>query len=260
MFLSLRQIDSFMENYSLQDFDLAFFNDGYRIASESNQGGITRLSLIEMARNVYEYIETFTEQFLEECGIGNSKVYCKKGCAYCCHQSVFVLPHEAFYLFIYLKTICNKETLDDLKNKILEKNVITSVMDFKSILRNTKPCPFLENNICSVYEARPMACRLFQSMDVRSCIVERNNPTEMDKYARLYELPLRVGRMMNEGIGAYFTENGLKTTEWIIESSMSLLFNDNKLMFRWLKGEEAFKSRELTEAEWDLFRKFDRMD
>jgi Fe-S-cluster containining protein len=182
-----------------------------------------------------------------------------KGCAHCCHQSVFVLPHEAIYLFTHLKSQGNSPFYNTCKEKVLNKNSVTAKMDLKSILSFTQACPFLEDEACAVYEARPMACRLFQSMDVQSCIVERENPLNMNNYARLYELPLRAGRMLNEGLCAWFTEKGLKTTEWILESSLGLLFTDDKAVFRWLKGEEIFKTRELSEEDWELFKKFDRV-
>jgi Fe-S-cluster containining protein len=246
-----------MENLNLQEFDLAFFNDGYRIAGECFDGGITRLSLMDMTRKVYDYIDVFIEQFLEQCNCSNSRVDCKKGCASCCHQSVFVLPHEAFYLYMYLKTQGNNILYNTLRDEVLKKNEVTSEMDLKSILYNTQPCPFLDNNNCLVYDARPMACRLFLSMDLQSCITERRNPVNMNKYARLYEIPLRAGRMLNEGICAWFTEKGVKSTEWIIESSLGLLFRDEKVIYHWIKGAESFKSRELKDGEWALFKKFD---
>lgn len=247
-----------MENLNLQEFDLAFFNDGYLIAEESCDIGITRLALIEMTHRVYDYIDNFISQFLEQCSCNNSRVDCNKGCAWCCHQSVFVMPHEAFYLLAFLKENTHVANLNLIKEKILQKNAKTAAMDLSSVLSNTEPCPFLTDNICTVYQARPMACRLFYSMDVQSCITERQNPLNLNKFARLYEFPIRAGRMINEGIGAWFTKKGLKSTEWLIESSLSLLINNEKLIYTWIKGEECFKARDLSEEEWGLLKKFDR--
>jgi hypothetical protein len=44
---------------------------------------------------------------------------------------------------------------------------------------------------------------------------------------------------------------------FIIESSLGLLFTDEKVIYHWIKGAESFKSRELKDGEWDLLRKFD---
>jgi Fe-S-cluster containining protein len=247
-----------MENLSLQEFDMAFFNDGRRIADECFKEGLSRLSLVEMTQQAYAYVDLFIDQFTDQCNSSNSRVDCKKGCAWCCHQSVFVLPHEAFYLFKYIQGMDDKKFADTLKERIIQKNEVTGKKDLNFILSNTQPCPFLEDKICSVYAARPMACRLFHSMDVQSCITERENPLNMGRYAKLYELPLRAGRMLNEGIGAWFTEKGIKSTEWIIESSLHLLIQDEKQIYYWLKGEENFKTHNLSDDEWNLLRKFDR--
>jgi hypothetical protein len=86
---------------------------------------------------------------------------------------------------------------------------------------------------------------------------ERNNPSDFGKYAELYELPLHIGRMLNEGISAYFSENGLRSFEWILESSLRILITDDTAMAKWLSGEDIFKPREIDDEEWKYLKKFD---
>jgi len=49
----------------------------------------------------------------------------------------------------------------------------------------------------------------------------------------------------------------LKSTEWILESSLSLIFSGEEIINKWIQGEECFKRKELSGKEWELFRKFD---
>lgn len=243
-----------MQNTTLSELDMAFFSDGFRLAEENLSNEINEASILQMVEQTYAYIEGFIEQFLEHCKAEGSNVDCMKGCGFCCHQSVFMLPYEAFYLVKKHKDLITGE---QFKQRILDKDAITSQMKVNEFLTYTKPCPFLVDNVCSVYDARPMACRLFLSKKVKSCMDERNNPSDFGKYAELYELPLHIGRMLNEGISAYFSENGLRSFEWILESSLRILITDDTAMAKWLSGEDIFKPREIDDEEWKYLKKFD---
>ncbi|HBO1833550.1 TPA: YkgJ family cysteine cluster protein [Pseudomonas aeruginosa] len=70
---------------------------------------------------------------------------CKKGCSNCCHYAVTVSELEIQYI----------EALT--KRKRLKAAVPKA--DFHG-----QPCPFLKNNACSIYAARPYVCRRFHSL------------------------------------------------------------------------------------------------
>lgn len=70
---------------------------------------------------------------------------CKKGCSSCCHYSVTVSEIEIKYIETYAKR-------KRLRNPL-------SQADFHG-----KACPFLKNNACSIYAARPFVCRRFHAL------------------------------------------------------------------------------------------------
>jgi Fe-S-cluster containining protein len=45
--------------------------------------------------------------------------------------------------------------------------------------RTNIPCPLLRNSRCSVYSARPLACRLYHSLDVSSCKKSYDDPNDL---------------------------------------------------------------------------------
>ena len=51
----------------------------------------------------------------------------------------------------------------------LEKNEKTSKLTEKEVLNYKQPCPLLKDGSCTVYPARPLACRIYLSMKVDSC-------------------------------------------------------------------------------------------
>lgn len=94
---------------------------------------------------------------------------CKRGCAFCCYQTVIIFDWEADRM----------ERLSGVKRNgykghgmdyTPEKHEQT-IAKYHGVI-----CPFLKNNECSVYFARPMACRLHFSVadDAELCNLETN--------------------------------------------------------------------------------------
>lgn len=77
---------------------------------------------------------------------------CKRGCSYCCHVAVEITLLEARYI----------------EHKTGHK--VTNPVDGPTNKNETRPCVFLKNNECSIYEHRPAVCRTFISFDdVKLC-------------------------------------------------------------------------------------------
>lgn len=80
-------------------------------------------------------------------------IKCKEGCAYCCKEGEYPLSElEYVNLMMYYDTLPN-----DTKGTI--NNNIDNLL--KSNRQKCYECPFLINNTCSVYPARPLLCRSF---------------------------------------------------------------------------------------------------
>lgn len=93
-------------------------------------------------------------------------VACNKGCSDCCKMNVSISLIEAERL-----AEVSKKTLVVVKTPIYHaEEKFTGV-----------PCPFLMNNVCSVYETRPFACRAHYSFDTSAywCHPERAYEGEM---------------------------------------------------------------------------------
>lgn len=69
------------------------------------------------------------------------------GCAHCCHVPVQVTAMEADYI---------------QKKAGIEAANLLAVSFFTP---DNSPCPFLKKSMCSIYEYRPLNCRVFASMD-----------------------------------------------------------------------------------------------
>ena len=103
---------------------------------------------------------------------------CKSGCIHCCYNQVALTEGEAIYLGMHLLETRSKERLQDLA--VRTRALVDSLQGKKwqdiGMQRHRLPCLFMEDGNCSVYPARPLACRGWNSVDVNMCI--ESNRTE----------------------------------------------------------------------------------
>jgi Fe-S-cluster containining protein len=236
----MSQEDSF-----INDLDGAFFTEGYSIAKKNLEGNLTKDGLFSLCQDIYSHIEEFLDLFLQQCNAMEYEVACEKKCTYCCHQSVFVLPYEAFYMHITLIS----EDGEEITNDVIDKNKRTKQLSAQKLVFNKETCPFLKDGLCLRYDSRPMGCRLHYSMDKLSCKSDYEQPENPECYPMLYEIPLRAGRMLNAGVCEFFKDQGIKIEEWTLEWYLSLFKNDETLIDKWLSGNYEFKLPSLSKDE-----------
>jgi|GEM_PF-309752 Fe-S-cluster containining protein len=233
----------------LAAIDPIFFRDGYLLAGAIMGHELSGKSLLFLTRKLYSEINSLTDSFIGRCRLENRRVDCRQGCSFCCHQAVLIVPHEAFYMEHYMRESIGEGLRGKITERIREKDRVTCLMKVQEFLHYKAPCPFLEDDCCTIYPARPMACRIYLSEDSHSCEYEFSHPSDRDYFPGLYEFPLHAGRMMNEGICAWLQEKKIYTTEWQLESSMNTILNTDDCLGKWLGGENIFQTRNYSDAE-----------
>src|ERR1041385_6084233 len=93
----------------------------------------------------------------------SEKSCCSKGCSQCCSEPLFVDEREMENMLEGL----TPEQLQRIKDRTREwYDKVNGHLDInmpKSTywLQLKAECPFLHNKLCSVYERRPMSCRMY---------------------------------------------------------------------------------------------------
>lgn len=93
-------------------------------------------------------------------------IACKKGCSACCKMNVSISSVEAEQIAKY--------TQKNIRH--LKRSIAHAIGHFSGIA-----CPFLIENVCSIYEVRPYMCRAHVSFDTSSywCEPERAYDAEL---------------------------------------------------------------------------------
>ena len=227
-----------------QKFDEAFFNDGYNLCDAYLLGGFTKENLFAAQKHLYKKVDELIVSFSKRTEIEGKPVACKRGCSFCCQQTVLASSYELFYLAEFIKKKFPSNALKGIIQKVEDKNTKTEALKLSLLLRYKASCPLLHSTggFCMAYQARPIACRIYLSSTVKSCEDDLNTPNDDSVYPALFEMPLRAGRMMNEGFQARLRkgrENSLQVFENSIEKGL-LIALDNQAFDQWKSGKKIF--------------------
>ena len=141
-------------------------------------GFVPIASIVPLMRSLGEQAQNLEQQRARD---GGQSISCRRGCAACCRMLVPLSPPEVFALQASFERLPEDEQnrlqarLDAAKLRLQEAGLWEQLQTIsESSLPPTDedleplnqlyyalrlPCPFLEEEHCSIYEDRPAACR-----------------------------------------------------------------------------------------------------
>jgi len=102
------------------------------------------------------------------------------GGSYCCHFKVDVRADEALMIAEFVRTRLDDATREHVIEAAERNAGIIRSMTAKEHLTTNLKCCFLLEGRCSIYAARPFACRNFHATDVAGCIRLYDEPENLD--------------------------------------------------------------------------------
>ncbi len=163
-------------------------------------------------------------------GMADIPIACGRGCSHCCNIWVSATAPEVLFLA--------KRLSSRVGARVREAHEITKSFSHEQRPYNPHPCPLLEADKCSVYQDRPLFCRLASSADAEICrrsytnLTDENIPTPMmyivgrDAYSTALSVALK---------GA-----GLSHVCYELNSALQLALNTPDAERAWLSGEDIF--------------------
>lgn len=219
------------ENKNFTENERIFYSDGYQLAQSTIEQGLTKTTLFSAIESMYAAIDALNNSIVALAERQKTPVACHKGCQWCCHQAVYANSYELHFLSEKIKVRFSPENVSKLQETVEAKCTATSKMNEEEILKYKSPCPLLENGACSIYEARPMACRIYLSTKLETCLEFFRHPENEQNYPALIEFPLQAGRMMNEGFMAALKESGIEIAEFRLEVGLGIALKNEQSNF-----------------------------
>jgi Fe-S-cluster containining protein len=127
-------------------------------------------------------------------------ISCARGCDHCCHQRVGVTPVEAIVVALHIRATFTPADLDDLRLSLAGFVQSTRGLSAADRRSPAHACPLLKNQLCSVYDVRPLSCRGVHSFDQEACARELHDPEVRQAFLR-GELP---GHAFREPVQAVY--------------------------------------------------------
>jgi Fe-S-cluster containining protein len=165
-------------------------------------------------------------------------IACRSGCDACCHVPVGVQAHEVLIAANYVQTHFSPTELDAL---IVRVAGYREAFEGRSNAERTAlktPCAFLRDGACSIYEARPEACRSHHSHNAAACRSNLENGREdIDVY-----IPEVRGRMfaIMLAIDQAAAEAGFDGRAYDFGSAVHEALTDSLCAVRWVQRQAAF--------------------
>jgi len=108
----------------------------------------------------YNFSKVVDDLMLEAEPPEGEQVTCKKGCSNCCYIHVDISEEEAKLILEY----CREEGIE-IDWPRLKKQKRYNMETYFNAPKDIRRCVFLENDLCKIYQYRPMNCRKMYSLD-----------------------------------------------------------------------------------------------
>ncbi|HEX2277447.1 MAG TPA: YkgJ family cysteine cluster protein [Candidatus Tectomicrobia bacterium] len=157
---------------------------------------------------------------------------CAPGCFFCCYLPVDVLAPEAFRVAAHLKQTRSAGELAELVYRLGAPPGGHNP--------GTRPCVFLDQGRCSIYEVRPMVCRGYNSLSKERCEAFYHD-TSVDLKGTKDRVAGDVAEAMEDGIIAGLNALGLDAQWYELSSAVLRALETTDGPERWARGEAVFE-------------------
>ena len=198
------------------------------------QGSKRASNALKFAQEVFDHSISKGEGFFE--------IDCRGECSYCCHLFTGASAPEIFAIADEVRSTRSESQIIDILDrcKPLVGKRVTDRTGQKL------PCPLLENNLCSVYEARPLSCRRYTSASASDCEAVFEGVRDEIHYSTLH---LNIGEATKIALQASLQACNLPRTGYELGEALSIALQNPDSEERWLAGEDVFSECQIDEGQ-----------
>ncbi len=165
-------------------------------------------------------------------------VACQAGCDACCHGLVGVTAHEVLIAAQFIQTHFSPVELEAVITRTAAQRDAFADRSLQERTALKRPCALLREGRCSIYDARPEACRSHHSTNAAAC---RTNLELGREEINVYVEGVR-GRMfaIMLAIDHAAEECGFDERTYDFGSALFEALTDSLCVARWLQRQPAF--------------------
>lgn len=167
-----------------------------------------------------------------------ASVACRAGCGTCCHVPVGVQAHEVLLAAESIQTRFSPADLDGVIARAAAHRAEFAGKTMRERAALKSPCVLLQADSCSIYEARPEACRAHHSNNLAGC---RSNLDSGIDFTDVL-IPAIRGRMFAVmlSIDQAVAEAGFDGRAYDFGSALHEALTDSMCAVRWTQRQPAF--------------------
>jgi hypothetical protein len=186
----------------------------------------------------HRQVDEVLEQSIRGHGVS---VACSRGCGYCCHMQVEVLPPEGFALAAWLRKNFDAARLARVIGRLRENAERTRELGIEGRKRANLACALLgEDGACSAYEARPAQCRRFHSTDLSVCKSSHAAPDDDSIESPAHALVSHNAQVIVTLAQHGMRDAGLDATPQDMNYALLEALENPRALRRWRDGKKAF--------------------
>lgn len=156
---------------------------------------------------------------------------CAPGCSFCCYLPVDVLAPEAFRIAAHLQQTRSPGELAALVYRLGSHGQQAF---------GARPCVFLVEGRCSIYEVRPMVCRGYNSLSRERCEAFYHDAS-IDLRGTKDRVAGRLAEAMEDGVIAGLTALALDAQWYELPSAVLRALEATDGPTRWAQGATVFE-------------------
>jgi hypothetical protein len=160
--------------------------------------GFQKGATVELSNRILTHVNQIVDQQIQSFHQTLTiPVACKAGCNYCCRVSPVGTIAEILNLAAHIREEFSDGDRADLLARIDAFGLAEAEARYQRV--SPEPCPLLVDGHCSVYEKRPLLCRMMASQDAGVCRSIVENPTHAMGPRGLSE-QTAIGAVTHQGI------------------------------------------------------------
>ena len=213
-----------------------------RLYEKTAQSVLTRLQKTRNPADLLSVLATaqkhFDRAYDSAPASAKARVACEAGCDACCHGLVGVTAHEVLITAQFIQTHFSPVELEAAIARAAAQRDAFAGRAIEERTAMKRPCVLLKDGNCTVYEARPEACRAHHSTNASACRTNLElGREEIDVYVegvrgRMFAIMLAIDHAAEEC--------GFDDRTYDFGSALHEALTDSLCAARWTRRQPAF--------------------